>query len=772
MVRQTIASVVAEPGPARKLWITGHSLGGALATIAAAELKDTIAIRGVHTFGQPRLVDAQAQRFFARHFADRFFRFVNDDDLVTRIPPGYEHVGRLVHFDEQGNVQRAASEAEAASIEAPPVTDEEFKRIQEEIRRVDAAVRATGRVGAEREASVDVTIEGLFPSLSDHALSRYIAVITRLARGGSMDVGLEVERQLRITSESTGPRAGAPRRSTSDPFPVLLRLRDPNWKAPPGFPSIRSSTTSPPARCRWKSSRCWKGTPACRSRRAGTGQPELDVSVPFVGAAQIHRPPIAEKGDSALVGIIDDGIDVLHEAFRDEQGRTRILAVWNQRNNAGPSPKTVDSTRFTQDYGTLYLASEIDAFIGGAQVPAALRDLKGHGTHLASIAAGRGVGALADGMAPAAKIVFVIPHMKTSPGDPPSLGYSASHVDALQFLKLASGGGNRVLPGSALPIAVNVSLGMNAGAHDGSSTLEAAFDSITNSGRDPGYVIVKSAGNERGHGGHARVHAFQGVVPIQWDSSGQFRFQDYIEVWFESLDELEFTLVDPADNASATVSKANSEVKQTLGENFCHLRLTEVHADNGASRLVLTIMPQAGPIKTGRSTLKVVGRNVRSRDGQVDAWVERDDDRPVRFVPEEPEMTLSIPGTANTVVTVAACGTTDPTELTASSSFGPTRDRRPKPDLCAPGRDITAAAAGVPTRQGVREETGTSMAAPHVTGALALVMSHRAKQPGQTQHNARQLRAMLIRTARGRGIHNEGFGFGVLDAAKLFEQLR
>ena len=487
-VRQTIASVVAEPGPARKLWITGHSLGGALATIAAAELKDTIAIRGVHTFGQPRLVDEQAQRFFARHFADRFFRFVNDDDLVTRIPPGYEHVGRLVHFDEQGNVQRAASEAEAASIEAPPVTDAEFKRIQEEIRRVDAAVRATGRVGAEREAAVDVTIEGLFPSLSDHALSRYIAVITRLARGGSMDVGLEVERQSRITSESTGPRAGAPRRSTSDPFPVLLRLRDPNWKAPPGLTLNSQFNNIATGQVSLEELEMLERDPgvsveASRDR----GKPELDASVPFVGAAQIHRPPIAEKGDSALVGIIDDGIDVLHEAFRDDQGKTRILAVWNQRNNAGPSPKTVDSTRFTQDYGTLYLASEIDAFIGGAQVPAALRDPKGHGTHVASIAAGRGVGALADGMAPAAKIVFVIPHMKTSPGDPPSLGYSASHVDALQFLKLASGGGNRVLPGSALPIAVNVSLGMNAGAHDGSSTLEAAFDSITNSGRDPGY---------------------------------------------------------------------------------------------------------------------------------------------------------------------------------------------------------------------------------------------------------------------------------------------
>ena len=60
---------------------------------------------------------------------------------------------------------------------------------------------------------------------------------------------------------------------------------------------------------------------------------------------------------------------------------------------------------------------------------------------------------------------------------------------------------------SGLPMVVNVSLGMNAGAHDGMTTLEKAFDSITMKGKEEGFVIVKSAGNERGHLGHAQVQA-------------------------------------------------------------------------------------------------------------------------------------------------------------------------------------------------------------------------------------------------------------------------
>ena len=140
----------------------------------------------------------------------------------------------------------------------------------------------------------------------------------------------------------------------------------------------------------------------------------------------------------------------------------------------------------------------------------------------------------------------------------------------------------------------------------------AGFDSITSKGRDPGLVIVKSAGNERGFGGHARLQAFHGVAPIQWESDNKFRFEDYMELWYQSLDELEFTLVDPAGITSATVSRSNKEVNQSLGGNACHLVLTERHKDNGDNQLVITIVPQGAAIQAGLWTLNVVGINVRS----------------------------------------------------------------------------------------------------------------------------------------------------------------
>src|SRR6266436_8758409 len=161
----------------------------------------------------------------------------------------------------------------------------------------------------------------------------------------------------------------------------------------------------------------------------------------------------------------------------------------------------------------------------------------GHGAHVASIAAGRQVGAFAGGAAPDAKLMVVIPNMVTSPGRPPSVGYSNSHIDAIVFLHSAA-------RKEGLPTVVNVSLGMNAGAHDGLSNLESAFDRLTDNGKMEGFVIVKSAGNEGDGRGHAEVQAFAGLVSISWDSDKQYRDRDYIEVWYDEWQDLEFVLVD------------------------------------------------------------------------------------------------------------------------------------------------------------------------------------------------------------------------------------
>ncbi len=772
----------------KRLWLTGHSLGGALATITAAEWVDQRPVTGIYTFGQPKAVGARPARLLRQRYQGRFHRFVNDDDIVPGVPPGYRHVGRLFWFDAQGGLQ--AFDADTESLEASNQPNElsasEFKELQARIRDLKNATDmdiATGRAGTEaqespeglaahRQAVFDASVEGLVPGVRDHGIDRYIAQIRR-----QIERPVEVDEAIAQAISETradafglerGGAAGlerAPRRSKLGSLamvPVLLRVRNPAWKAPPGV-RVQSRlgnivSASAPLEI-LEELRSDKGIVSIDSSREG-GILELATSKAFVHATTVHQPPIDEKGDSAIVGIIDSGVDVLHEAFLDEAGKTRILCVWDQGSRSGNAPSSVDAAAFSQSHGTLYVQSEIQDMIDHGNAPAALRDPALHGTHVASIAAGRPVGAFAGGIAPRAKLIVVIPNMTTAPGDPPSLGYSNSHVDALSFIQSAAAK-------EGLPVAVNVSLGMNAGAHDGSSTLEAAFDAFTGMGRLPGVVLVKSAGNERGHKGHARVDVPQnGFADITWASSRVPRDEDYIEVWFNAFDDIEFTLLDPVGNASTAVSATNPEVETTLNGNFCRLNLTLNHRDNGDNLLVITIEPDGNAIQGGLWTLRLLGKTILSPGaGVVHAWVERHQSRAVAFNSgDNDEMTLSIPGTANHVITVAACGSAMPLMLTSSSSWGLTRDHRPKPDLVAPGTAVVAARANTGDHQATKAMTGTSMAAPHVTGSVALVLSKRHKDGGKPQVNAVQVRRELIASAQNfTGVHNKGVGYGALD---------
>jgi len=92
----------------QKLYLAGHSLGGALAAIAAADSNSNIGstpIEAIYTYGMPKTSNRTAANYINSNFGSRFFRFVNDRDIVTRIPPGSRHVGRLIHFDKHGEIK-------------------------------------------------------------------------------------------------------------------------------------------------------------------------------------------------------------------------------------------------------------------------------------------------------------------------------------------------------------------------------------------------------------------------------------------------------------------------------------------------------------------------------------------------------------------------------------------------------------------------------------------------------------------------------------------
>lgn len=493
----------------------------------------------------------------------------------------------------------------------------------------------------------------------------------------------------------------------------------------------------------------------------------LPSPLTFVRAAAVLQAIPGETGDQCLVAVLDGGIDVLHQTFRDANGACRIVEVWDQTDPAGPGPHSL-YPELTANYGTVHTATQIAGYIAANAVPPILGRGAPHGTHVTSIAAGRplgtpGVGAwFAGGLAPDAKIVVVVTKTDVAPGDPFSLGYSTSHCDALAYVRAIAGRLD-------LPVVVNVSQGMNAGAHDGTSLLEAAFDEFTGGGRDPGVAVVKAAGNERSIPGHARIAmGSTSLDAIAWQSKALPRTQDMFELWFEACDEFRFTVVDPQGERAGPVSWSDPDMSATLQSgNQIEMTYTRYHHDNGDSRLVLTVDIGSGAqITPGDWQLEVESGRVVS-DGIVDAWVERNNSRPVVFTTHlEEESTLSIPGTARTVIAVGAVPAAFPLRPPPFTSFGPTRDRRQKPEVVAPGVDVIGADAR--TGAGCRPDSGTSMAAPHVTGAIALLFSHLSKQ-GSTLPNAAQIRAALTQqTQNFSGRFTPSGGYGVIDVQALF----
>jgi subtilisin family serine protease len=546
-----------------------------------------------------------------------------------------------------------------------------------------------------------------------------------------------------------------PKAEHSEVMPMLIRLSNPDWKPAPDVPgldinahlgtviSIQGSKATVQALLMDPS------VIAVEESRPVRGA-EGEHSMRFIGVRnQQGVRHLDETGSHALIAVIDDGIDVLHQAFTDERGLTRVIGIWDQNDPAGPPP-----TGF--DYGTFHNRQVIEGYLSAGAVPSQLgRNVNGHGTHVASIAAGRAVGTFEGGVAPDAQLLVVV----ARPAE--SIGYSKSHLDALAFI-------NSVAEGLDLPVVVNVSQGMNAGGHDGQSTLEIGFDEFSKGGRKPGRVIVKSAGNERNKNGHAEVSLkSMARERLEWHRqlTTDWPFER-LELWWSSGHALEFRLGSPGAAWSPWVSATRPDIQGELSVGGLYaMQLVKRHIDNGDSLLRVELGSEATGVFPGTWTLEIVSGDIEG-SCIVHAWIERAGNFPSAFVNHAHEkMTVTIPGTARHVITVGATNSSVPIELGAFSSYGPTRDGREKPDVAAPGIDIHAATGG--TTDEAREDSGTSVAAPHVAGAIALVLS-RAARSGADWPTATQLTsAIRQKTLYYNGLYDPGQGYGVVDVAGL-----
>jgi subtilisin family serine protease len=455
------------------------------------------------------------------------------------------------------------------------------------------------------------------------------------------------------------------------------------------------------------------------------------------------------------VAVIDDGIDVLHEAFLDAGGKSRIVGVWDQRDRSGTPPPGFK-------LGTYHDADAIAGYIEKQEVPNALgRDPDGHGTHVASIAVGRAAGDFAGGVAPEAQLLFVI----ADPRDP--IGYSTEHVAALNFISQEA---DRL----GKPVVVNVSQGMNAGAHDGRSLLEKGFENFSDFGSKPGRVIVKSAGNAGSANGHAAIQLTAGSTEeVTWRRAKDPNWEyDRLEFWWNSGDTYRFTLVAPSGDESQPADVRQPTVGGMFGDCNYRLQLVRRNQFNGDSQLLVEVgsddTTNEGRVPAGDWTLRIT-----HVDGPgnvpMDGWIERGPVPASVFQPPHvsPRGSLSVPGTARNVITVGAINVAKDDTITATkfTSLGPTRDGRNKPDVSAPGANVLAAKSG--TSSGAFADDGTSMAAPFVAGAVALLLS-RTVAKGDPWPTSAQVCPVLRQKTRIRNVAwHPAQGFGVVDVTAL-----
>jgi len=162
------------------VWVTGHSLGGAMAVLCAIDLirQQEFAVRGVMTFGQPLLLEPACARVVNQLLAGRFLRFINEDDVVPRVAPGLRGGGSYVWIKDGkpkfgGPTMRALAANDDADLlanaeeEGPtPLTDQEF--VQEQ-RKVKARL-------APPTPDAPLKPQAM-PNATDHQMRRYLDAV-------------------------------------------------------------------------------------------------------------------------------------------------------------------------------------------------------------------------------------------------------------------------------------------------------------------------------------------------------------------------------------------------------------------------------------------------------------------------------------------------------------------------------------------------------------------------------------------------------------------
>ena len=515
----------------------------------------------------------------------------------------------------------------------------------------------------------------------------------------------------------------------------------------------------------------------------------------------VRQAPFSLRGKGVLIGIVDSGIDYNLWDFRNPDGTTRIRCLWDQSITGNPPAGYAAGTEYTREQINEALSAETlqERY---RIVPS--RDFSGHGTAVAGIAAGNGrqreerqgasgslrpgaaggtsgslqqsaAGGTAGDLRPGTSEGAMGSLQSGAPEDAgtgvrldmPAVAEQYAGVAPESELLVVKMGSPRAdgFPRTTelmqgvdyvikkalelrMPVAVNISFGNTYGPHDGSSLLERFLDDISNYWKS---VICVGTGNEGTSAGHTagRLRENQEEVVQLGVQTNEPALN--VQIWKSYVDQADISLVSPSGVRVGPIQEILGPQRFVLGNTEILLYYGEPSPYSVRQEIFIDFLPRQSYIDSGVWRIILTPRKIVN--GEYEMWLPSQGALNVgtAFLYPESSATLTIPSTASRVVTVGAYDALNGTYADFSGRGARTEYTTGyenmtafKPDLAAPGVNVMTAAAG----GGYAPVTGTSFAAPFVTGGAALLMEWGIVKGEDPYLYGEKVKAYLRRGAR------------------------
>lgn len=441
----------------------------------------------------------------------------------------------------------------------------------------------------------------------------------------------------------------------------------------------------------------------------------------------------ALDGSGVITAIIDSSVDYRHPDFMTEDGKTRIIELYDENT------------------GRVYSEDDINAAIDGDTLRVPVEDVSGHGTHVAGIAAGNGMASNGRYRGVAYKSRLLIVKLGND------LYFSSARLmEALDYVI-------RKASSLSMPVAINMSFGNNYGAHDGTSLLETYINAVADIWQ---CVIVAGSGNEAAR----KIHVMQDFAKASASIIstelviGRYEPSIDIQIWKNYADIYRITLTAPDGRRYGPVQGDDVITVFRAGSTEIYVYFGQP-SPYSVNQEIFIQMIGNDFISSGSWRIEAEALDVR--DGIYHMWLPAGSfvSRDTGFTQSSPDVTLTIPSTSYNVITVGAYnGRTG--SYADFSGRGYTRViRTVKPDIVAPGVNIMSPAPG----GGYSVQSGTSMAAPFVTGTAALLMQWGIVKGRDPYMYGAKIKAQLIRGAvplKSVPVPSERAGWGALCVRK------